>query len=215
VAIEGVGQWYLYPSIAHLDADACGEILAALEGIDQSREPVENVLHRERIYAENAWGWFGHLLVLLHEMTDTFREAHWATTQATTRTGTIRQLLKAEIALRKYRLDTGEFPQRLNDLVPNFMSTLPTDPYDVKGGPLCYSRTADGFLLYSVGYDRDDDGGRPSPRDGGLLEDGDIRLDSWLAPEEEEPIPPDAELSADDEEIDESDVDAMDQSDTE
>jgi hypothetical protein len=94
------------------------------------------------------------------------------------------------------------------------MSALPRDPYDGNGGPLRYARTADGFLLYSVGYDRDDDGGRPSPRDGGLLEDGDIRLDSWLAPDEEEPTTPDDELSVEDEEIDESDVDAMDQTDS-
>jgi hypothetical protein len=213
VAIEGIGQASLYLSIAQLDADDCRETLAALDDIDQSREPVENVFHRERIYSQNAWGWFGHLVVLLHDMTGTYREAHWATTQATTRVATIRHLLQAELALRKYRLETGAYPQRLNDLVPDYMPALPTDPYDASGGPLRYAQTADGYLLYSIGYDRDDDGGRPSPREGGLLEDGDIRLDSWLAPEEEEPIPPDDELSDDDEEIDESDVDAMDQSD--
>jgi hypothetical protein len=210
LAIEGIGQASLYPSIAHLDAEAFREILAALDDIDQRREPIENVFHRERIYSENAWGWFGHLVVLLHDMTGTYREAHWATTQATNRVTAVRQLLKAEIALRKYQLDTGEFPQRLNDLVPKFMSALPTDPYDENGGPLRYAQTADGFLLYSVGYDRDDDSGRPSPRDGGLLEDGDIRLDSWLAPEEEEPVPPDDDSSNEDE----SDVDAMDQTDS-
>jgi hypothetical protein len=212
LAIEGIGQASLYPSIAHLDTDACREILASLDNIDQNREPVDNVFHRERIYSENAWGWFGHLVVLLHDMTGTYREAHWATTQATNRVTAIRRLLKAELVLRKYRLETGEFPRRLDELVPDFMSALPTDPYDVNGRPLCYARTADGYLLYSVGYDRDDDGGRPSPREGGLLEDGDIRLDSWLAPDEVEPIPPDDELSG--EEVDESDVDAMDQTDS-
>jgi hypothetical protein len=39
--------------------------------------------------------------------------------------------------------------------------------------------------LYSVGFDGDDDGGRPSPRDSGLLDDGDIRVDSYFAPDEE------------------------------
>ncbi|HEX2475890.1 MAG TPA: hypothetical protein VHK01_14155 [Lacipirellulaceae bacterium] len=211
VAIEGLGQSSLYPSIAHLEADACGEMLAALDEVDQSREPLENVFHRERIYAENAWGWFGHLLVLLHDMSNTYREAHWATTQATNRITAVRHLLKAEIALRKYRLETGRLPSQLNDLVPDYMSTLPTDPYDPNGGALRYAPTADGYVLYSVGYDRDDDGGRPTPRESGLLDDGDIRLDSWFAPEEEEPIPPDDELS--DEEVDESDVDAMDRTD--
>ncbi len=47
----------------------------------------------------------------------------------------------------------------LDDLVPDYLPEVPDDPFG--GGPLVYRRTATGYLLYSVGRDQRDDGGRP------------------------------------------------------
>ena len=48
------------------------------------------------------------------------------------------------------------------------------------GEPLRYRCTGDGWLLYSVGYDGRDDGGRPPPDDSYIIwENGDISLDGW------------------------------------
>jgi hypothetical protein len=185
VAMEGIGQWTLYPAIAHLDAAACRETLTALEQADQHREPLDAVFHRDRIYSQHVWGWYGHLLVLLHDMSESYREAHWATRQASTRSTALARLLRMVLALRCYRLQNDCFPDRLETLVPEYASNMPADPYDALGRSLRYVPTSDGYLLYSVGFDGDDDGGRPSPRDSGLLDDGDIRVDSYFAPDEE------------------------------
>jgi hypothetical protein len=185
VAMEGIGQWTLYPAIAHLDAEACRETIAAIEEADQHREPLDAVFHRDRIYSQHVWGWYGHLLVLLHDVSESYRDAHWATRQAASRSTALSRLLRMELALRRYRLQNGSFPSRLETLVPEYASNIPTDPYDALGRALRYVPTSDGYLLYSVGFDGDDDGGRPSPRDSGLLEDGDIRVDSYFAPDEE------------------------------
>ncbi len=54
-------------------------------------------------------------------------------------------------ALERYRLDKGQYPERLEDLIPAQLATLPHDL--VTGGPLLYSRKGDSFKLYQVGWD--------------------------------------------------------------
>jgi len=46
----------------------------------------------------------------------------------------------------------------LDALVPQFLSRVPHDVID--GQPLRYHRTADQFVLYSVGWNERDDGGQ-------------------------------------------------------
>lgn len=67
----------------------------------------------------------------------------------------------AEIAcgLERYRLVHQAYPDTLDPLSPDYLTTLPPDPYTRK--PFQYARTGDGsFRLYSLGPDRRDDGGR-------------------------------------------------------
>jgi membrane protease YdiL (CAAX protease family) len=61
----------------------------------------------------------------------------------------------------RYQRDLGEWPESLEQLVEaGYLEHVPLDCYS--NGPLIYKRTADGFLLYSLGADFDDDGGTPS-----------------------------------------------------
>ncbi len=61
-------------------------------------------------------------------------------------------------ALRVHHAETGAFPKSLDALVPKYASKVPTDA--ITGKPLRYERSKDGFLLYSVGRNGRDDGGR-------------------------------------------------------
>jgi hypothetical protein len=67
-------------------------------------------------------------------------------------------------ALERYHLAHGEYPGSLDTLVPQFMVKI---PHDIIGGdPLIYRPTADGkFLLYSVGWNETDDGGKDGGAD--------------------------------------------------
>jgi len=63
-------------------------------------------------------------------------------------------------ALERHRLAEGRFPEALDALVPHFLERLPRDV--IGGAPLKYRRTDNGqFTLYSVGWNRADDGGKP------------------------------------------------------
>ena len=67
-------------------------------------------------------------------------------------------LARVAIALERYRLAHGEFPESLDALAPQFMEKIPHDIINAQ--PLHYRRTADGqFVLYSVGWNETDDGG--------------------------------------------------------
>ncbi len=67
-------------------------------------------------------------------------------------------LARVAVALERYRLAHGEFPDALAALAPQFLEKI---PHDIIGGqPLLYRRTDDGqFVLYSVGWNETDDGG--------------------------------------------------------
>jgi hypothetical protein len=64
----------------------------------------------------------------------------------------------AVLALRRWQIDKGEYPETLDQLIDTgYLKVLPSDPYS--DGPLRYERRGDDFVLYSVGEDFTDDGG--------------------------------------------------------
>lgn len=65
------------------------------------------------------------------------------------------------LAVERYRLAHQRLPETLDQLVPAYVTAVPADPFD--GAPLRYKRLDRGFLVYSVGEDGRDDGGREEP----------------------------------------------------
>lgn len=66
---------------------------------------------------------------------------------------------KAALAAERFRLDHGRLPATWDDLVPAYLDEVPPDHFD-DGAPLRLAKTHDGIVIYSVGFDRIDDGGR-------------------------------------------------------
>ncbi len=71
---------------------------------------------------------------------------------------TVARLNLLGYALAAYRAEHREYPERLSQLVPDYLSELPMDPFT--DTPFCYEKEDRGFLLYSFGRNRADDGGR-------------------------------------------------------
>jgi hypothetical protein len=87
------------------------------------------------------------------------------------------RLLTVELALRGYQSEQGRVPTGLEELVPKYLQWAPTDPFG--GRPLIYRAQGGNWLLYSVGEDGVDDGGKPVGRSGpGTVAKGDIFFDS-------------------------------------
>ena len=72
-------------------------------------------------------------------------------------------------ALERCFLERHAYPERLDELVPSSLARVPVDVND--GAPLRYRRTPDGrYLLYAVGFDGKDDGGRVEWEDHNYLD---------------------------------------------
>jgi hypothetical protein len=71
-----------------------------------------------------------------------------------------RLLARAALALMAYRAKTGAYPDKLDALVPEYLPRVPLDPFS--GRPLRLKRDGTGVVIYSVGRDLADDGGRPA-----------------------------------------------------
>ncbi len=65
---------------------------------------------------------------------------------------------KIGLAARIYRMREKRFPAAVADLVPDLLPREPLDPFT--GKPLVYRVDRDGLLVYSLGSNEKDDGGR-------------------------------------------------------
>ena len=66
--------------------------------------------------------------------------------------------LRVACALAAYRADAGKYPAQLADLAPKYLDDVPDDLFS--GRDLIYKPEGKGYLLYSVGPNGTDDGGR-------------------------------------------------------
>lgn len=62
---------------------------------------------------------------------------------------------RAMIGIKAFKNDTGSYPTSLNELVPQYLSSIPIDPYDSTS--LKYS--LEKKIIYSIGSDKQDSGG--------------------------------------------------------
>jgi len=86
---------------------------------------------------------------------------------------------RAGIACKIFQNRHRVFPVQLSQLVPEMLSEIPTDPFS--GKPLIYRRTPSGFIVYSVGSNGKDDGGRETRMIKSLMAEKD---DDWAWYEE-------------------------------
>ncbi len=83
----------------------------------------------------------------------------------------------AILAIQRWRLEKGGYPRTLDELIETgYLKELPKDPYSDKS--LIYKKTEDNFVLYSIGINFADDGGKVFEKEGevqkwGVGEDGD------------------------------------------
>jgi len=67
-----------------------------------------------------------------------------------------RSLVRLAIAATAYKAKHRKYPEKLTDLVPDFVPEVPPDPYD--GRPMRLRREKGGIVIYSIGRDRKGEG---------------------------------------------------------
>jgi len=112
----------------------------------------------------------------LREMNRSFQECGVGIFGDAAEAETERDILVTAIALKRHHLKYGEYPNTLQALAPEFLPAVPADFMD--GQPLRYRLEGqDHFVLYSVGLDGVDNGGK-------LPTSGDAMKFFWPPPRE-------------------------------
>ena len=68
-------------------------------------------------------------------------------------------VLLTVLALELFSREHGHYPEKLDELIPDFLPAVPEDTHTPTKTPLRYRRDADGALIYSIGDNGTDDGG--------------------------------------------------------
>ncbi|MGE5293746.1 MAG: hypothetical protein ACM3VT_02865 [Solirubrobacterales bacterium] len=68
------------------------------------------------------------------------------------------QTAQTAVAVERYRIAAGRLPESLADLVSTHLDAIPEDPFD--GRPLRYRTSQTGYIIYSIGRDEKDSGGK-------------------------------------------------------
>lgn len=69
------------------------------------------------------------------------------------------RLAVTALAVERWRsAHGGRVPELISEITPNFLSAIPSDPFD--GRPLRFKQLEKGYVIYSIGEDLTDDGGK-------------------------------------------------------
>ncbi len=147
-------MYSLREQVEQLSRDDCIRLQKKLQVSPLQLDPMDEVLRREEAFFRQINGPLQSLM-----MTGMFRSQRQqtlATMQESDKLHTaLNTLLQTHLALRAFQIDKNHFPEKLDELVPDYLSELPQDSFSDES--LVYRLQDDGYLLYSVGRDGIDD----------------------------------------------------------
>jgi hypothetical protein len=159
IACEGVGSIRLVKLLPKLNCEQVRPLIADLQKIDDTTVPWREVVQNENRFARAELGRYPNPIKLVSEVWQA-RDTRRASAEHHDLAAARLRLLIVELALRAYRCDEGKEPGSLTQLVTKYLQHLPMDPFS--GNPLVYRAAGTNWVLYSLGPDRVDDGGKPS-----------------------------------------------------
>jgi hypothetical protein len=158
-ALRRVGYGQVLKMIDELPEARLRKLLTALQRSVAEREAISTIMARQVHFDEQAYGWHGRLDAALTEEVYPDRTTPAAESEVMHSKFdlTVNIVFQADLAIRLFKLEHGHLPANLGELVPLY---LPSPPIDPDGQPLKY-RIDDGrYVLYSIGWDGKDDGGK-------------------------------------------------------
>lgn len=173
----------IYQLRDQLTSQQCHAWIRLVQEQERAAEPLADVIARSRAWNDRALGWDARLRLRFWEATGSCRGGYLLLERTWRFNLAARRLLACELAIHLYSLEQGRPPEKLEELVPEYLPAVPLDPFT--DSPLIYRRGGDGYLLYSVGPDGADDGGAP-PQPNHMLRDfesGDYRS-AWVFQED-------------------------------
>ena len=160
VAMEAIGIHDLIPIRNDISISQARTFLSGLEKVDRMRESAEATMSRDAAWLDMTTNWIQRFerAVAAVSGTEYIQPGSVQVKFILRSRDAILRLMMTELAIRLYQRDYGNLPGNLDELSPQYLFTPPVDPYS--RGSLIYRRLGENYLLYSVGPDGQDDGGR-------------------------------------------------------
>jgi hypothetical protein len=158
IACEAIGRSPLSRLAPKLTPAEARGVIAELEKMDNTRITWDEVSRNENRYFYHALRQYPNPILWAQSLWNV-RAARQRGAEKNNRIIALERLVAGELALRCYYSDHACAPARLEDLVPGYLSKVPLDSYT--GRPMIYRPQGTNWLLYSVGPDLVDNGGRP------------------------------------------------------
>lgn len=134
------------------------ELMAPLEAYKATFPPQQSLRQSPLpMKKRRATGLFGGFTAPWNMMAEITAPALVRAAEAFERHIAVADLARIALAIKAFHRDTGNYPDSLSRLVPEFLETLPPDSFS--GSDFIYRADKTGFLLYSAGPDLNDDGG--------------------------------------------------------
>jgi hypothetical protein len=190
IACTGVACRGLHGSIQHVPIEQIPQLIAALERLETERDPWNDVVYRDRVWSQRAYGWYGQLMDIVSEYYDNGWNVSEGYEGARQQELAVLRLLQLELAMRLWRAENDGWPESIDELVPEYVSEIPVDPFSLEKERIKAVREGERLLIYSVGRNQTDDGGAEAEDEGGYRDPftGDLRLDILYEPEPSTPV---------------------------
>jgi hypothetical protein len=148
--LKNIGTWIIRPFLKR-DVRKALPIFQALEA--QAKHPYFEsrafLRGQEGVYRKRPWYAFLSKAMIGNFEEAFMKEAMLEASLLAARTG---------LACKLFKSRTGAYPESLEALVPGILKEVPVDPFT--GKPFVYRREGEGFIVYSLGSNEKDDGGR-------------------------------------------------------
>ena len=140
-----------------LSSEDCTRLRKRIELFSLQLDSPEEVLQRERVFFRQINGTLQSIMMSGVSRTQ-LKQVALEIETADKRLATLSALLRTHLALRAFQLDSKRLPNKLDELVPDFLREVPQDRFSASS--LIYRPLADDdYRLYSVGPDGVDGGG--------------------------------------------------------
>jgi hypothetical protein len=134
IACEAIGLSRIEKIVTELGPEQCRELVQALEKMDREKESFSAISKRERVWADRASGFKGLLAGRILSLKQMLFRTSGDTAAALTETKLNRmaqqnRLLAVRLAARAYELEQATPPENVDQLIPDYLSAIPVDPF--------------------------------------------------------------------------------------
>ena len=166
----------IYGNRDQLSDEHARTLIKSIVEQDRAYEPYADVWQRRLAWESRVPEWNQQLLLDYLRQTALFgprSSDEWSDSLGSA----IKRLMACELAIRAFEIRNLRLPESLEELVPEWLDEIPSDPFSPTSEPLIYKAESDTYRLYSLGKDEVDNGGKDE-KPGSYTPSFDLTLES-------------------------------------